>query len=124
MGSERIASRLNPELVEAVEALDRLEAEEDASDMPVKRTPANDDDDASSSRDAKRTRHDSPPLPALLPPPQPFTAPLPLQQGILSSEAIQGLRTLAASSHAQKLLPSKPSPLLGLADYGSDHDSS
>jgi len=124
MGSERIAARLNPELVEAVEALDRLEAEEDGSDGPQKRTPANEEeDDDASSRDAKRTRHDSPPLPPLLPPPQPAPAPLPLQHGILSSEAIQGLRALAASSHAQKV-PPKTSPLHGLAEYGSDQDSS
>ncbi|PLW25250.1 hypothetical protein PCANC_22977 [Puccinia coronata f. sp. avenae] len=128
MGSERIASKLNPELVEAVAALDRLERE--GSDAGLKRTHTADEPESG----IKRVRNDSPPLPPL-PPPEPVAdtavAILPAHQGLLSSAAIEGLRSLAANSHAQKILNPSPSnaqqqktsPLAGLADYGSDDGS-
>ncbi|KNE99822.1 hypothetical protein PSTG_06911 [Puccinia striiformis f. sp. tritici PST-78] len=132
IGSERIASKLNPELVEAVEALDRLEQCEKSEEQTMKR--ANERTDEDRSPDTKRLRHQSPPLPPAsseptLPHPPPTIPPQivpPTHHGLLSSEAIQGLRNLAASNLAHKNPHpiSKPSPLVGLADYGSDEDSS
>ncbi|WAQ87302.1 hypothetical protein PtA15_8A206 [Puccinia triticina] len=130
MGSERIAAKLNPELVEAVEALDRLEQGTD--DSPQKRSQP----DEEPARESKRTRQDSPPpLPPLPPPlehpslepvPANLTPSLPVHHGLISSEALQSLRSLAAANKAQ--IPGakasiKPSPLSGLADYGSDDES-
>jgi hypothetical protein len=128
MGSERIASKLNPELVEAVEALDRLEQEGSEEGPQKKRHQIDDDHDHES--ESKRTRANSPaPLPSLPSPAEPSldqVLPPPPQNGLLSSEAIQGLRSLAASNLALKLQPlssAQKSPLVGLADYGSDDDS-
>ncbi|KAA1103752.1 Pre-mRNA-splicing factor, variant 2 [Puccinia graminis f. sp. tritici] len=130
MGSERIAAKMNPELVEAVEALDRLE-QEGSEDGLQKKRPQIDADNDHDESESKRTRqHSPPPLPSLPTPAEPSldqVLPPPPQNGLLSSEAIQGLRSLAASNLALKLQPlssSKKSPLVGLADYGSDDDDS
>lgn len=140
LGSERIGTKLNPDLVEAVEALDQLHEE---TEVELKR------DRLSSSEgdlpETKRIRYESPSLPPLPYDPaqslpigsldrQPASSPPLPSNSLLSSEALQGLRNLASSTQAQKVLlgnncaqtsqPPKASPLVGLVDYGSDEESS
>lgn len=129
IGSEMIGSRLNPDLVEAVEALDKLEEEEFTS-SPTKRDNPQEEEFLKSN---KRIRQQSPPSELISSIPVSHQPPVaaPTSNNLLSFEALEGLRNLASSAEAQKLLTKNDTsinsqkgstPLLGLADYGSDDD--
>ncbi|MBW0490318.1 hypothetical protein O181_030033 [Austropuccinia psidii MF-1] len=131
LGSEGIAARMNPDLVEAVEALDQLESE------TVSKLKHGDDRE-NLLPDPKRARHQSPPPSTH---PTNLTPPAPLQKsilsekpeilpstGLLSAEALEGLRYLASSNLVPKSAvnsdsKSKQQSLVGIADYESDNES-
>lgn len=120
MGEEAITGRMNPELVLAVEELDRLEALSNAPDTT---------DPRDEGRDPKRARRASPPREILPPPTSTLTdsqASPPHSTSLLSLETLQGLRALAHQNLSKPAATSNTAPkgLLGLAEYASDDDSS
>ncbi|EGG03594.1 uncharacterized protein MELLADRAFT_117275 [Melampsora larici-populina 98AG31] len=128
LGEEAIAGKLNPELVQAVKALDQLESLGHSSD--------NDHEESNDQRQPKRARIEPEPEPE--PVPEPIThhhiptpnlsvGNLPLSNSLLSSEALESLKALSKQKSLVSTLSSQnPSltskGLVGLADYDSDED--
>lgn len=124
LGEEAIAGKMNPELVQAVKALDQLESLGHSSEI--------ENEESNDQRQIKRARIEPPPPPLPishdnLPTPNLAVGALPLSNSLLSNEALESLKALSQQKSLVSSLSSQnPSvaskSLVGLADYDSEED--
>ncbi|KAK4058311.1 Pre-mRNA-splicing factor [Microbotryomycetes sp. JL221] len=141
-GEDGIVARLDPEFVQAVREMDEFEGIVDPRQPDATENEedgGNDDDEedeAENGRASKRARIEAPPtstgpkqpvkpVQASHPAPVPASVPAPEPKGILSANALDSLKVLAAirpQVPVQQQKAQSNNALGGLAAYGSDED--
>ena len=127
IGREAIQSKMDPRIVDAVRAIRALEDGGVLDNGDV----AQDVEESGPPAKRRRLELEDTQAPAAEPDPEPEEEPQPQQTGLLSADALEGLKYFAEIRKRNALAipvvrtappPKLPTEGLGLADYGSDDE--